>query len=96
MNVVRYSCTQAFNFAIKDSIKLRLFGDTNSKTWKKLPHHQKFVKNIISGGVAGCCSLTFVYSLDYCRTRLATDALASKGGKRKFNGIIDVYVKTVR
>ena len=34
---------------------------------------EKFAKNILSGGVAGSMSLTFVYSLDYARTRLAND-----------------------
>ncbi|CAK9292496.1 unnamed protein product [Gordionus sp. m RMFG-2023] len=57
----------------------------------------KFSKNIMSGGVAGSLSLLFVYSLDYCRTRLANDAkVAGKGGgDRQFNGIIDVYRKTI-
>merc|ERR1719153_2030697 len=40
-------------------------------------------------------SLLFVYSLDYCRTRLANDA-KGKGGERQFNGLIDVYVKTLK
>lgn len=57
----------------------------------------KFSKNIASGGVAGAMSLCFVYSLDYARTRLANDAKAGKkGGDRQFNGLIDVYRKTVR
>jgi len=56
---------------------------------------QKFGTNILSGGVAGSMSLTFVYSLDYARTRLANDA-KGKGGERQFNGLIDVYVKTLK
>jgi len=96
VNVMRYSCTQAFNFSFKDSIKHHLFGDPSSNIWKKSKNYQKLGKNIISGGVAGSCSLTFVYSLDYCRTRLANDVMSGTGEKRKFNGIIDVYVKTIR
>ena len=96
VNVTRYSCTQAFNFSFKDSIKHRLFGDPSSNVWKKSKNYEKLGKNIISGGVAGSCSLTFVYSLDYCRTRLANDIMSGTGEKRKFNGIIDVYVKTIR
>lgn len=39
----------------------------------------------------------FVYSLDYARTRLANDAKASKkGGERQFNGLVDVYRKTLK
>merc|ERR1712141_848165 len=56
----------------------------------------KFTKNIFSGGAAGAMSLCFVYSLDYARTRLANDAKSGKkGGERQFNGLIDVYRKTL-
>ena len=38
----------------------------------------------------------FVYSLDYARTRLANDnKAAKKGGERQFNGLLDVYKKTI-
>jgi solute carrier family 25 (adenine nucleotide translocator) protein 4/5/6/31 len=50
-----------------------------------------------SGGLAGASSLVFVYSLDYARTRLANDAKsAKKGGERQFNGLYDVYAKTLK
>eukprot|EP00091_Calanus_sinicus_P002869 TRINITY_DN12_c0_g1_i20.p1 TRINITY_DN12_c0_g1~~TRINITY_DN12_c0_g1_i20.p1 ORF type:complete len:204 (-),score=77.20 TRINITY_DN12_c0_g1_i20:102-677(-) len=55
----------------------------------------KFGTNIASGGAAGTMSLLFVYSLDYARTRLANDA-KGKGGERQFNGLVDVYVKTLK
>jgi solute carrier family 25 (adenine nucleotide translocator) protein 4/5/6/31 len=52
--------------------------------------------NLASGGLAGATSLLFVYSLDYARTRLANDAKsAGKGGTRQFNGLVDVYRKTL-
>jgi solute carrier family 25 (adenine nucleotide translocator) protein 4/5/6/31 len=88
-NVIRYFPTQALNFAFKDSVKAMF------KTAKDAPNYEKFGKNILSGGVAGSMSLTFVYSLDYCRTRLANDA-KTKDGTRKFNGMVDVYVKTIK
>ena len=57
----------------------------------------KFSKNIASGGMAGAMSLCFVYSLDYARTRLANDAKSGKkGGERQFNGLVDVYRKTLK
>jgi len=90
-NVLRYFPTQALNFAFKDQIK-RMFGYTKEKDgywiW--------FAGNLASGGLAGAASLTFVYSLDYTRTRLANDAKSAKkgGGERQFNGIFDVYRKT--
>jgi len=88
-NVLRYFPTQALNFAFKDTIKA-LF-----KTGKDAPQYVKFSTNILSGGFAGSLSLTVVYSLDYARTRLANDA-KGKGGERQFNGLIDVYVKTMK
>jgi len=89
-NVLRYFPTQALNFAFKDQIK-RLFGFTVAKdgywVW--------FAGNLASGGLAGAASLTFVYHLDYARTRLANDAKSNKkGGERQFNGLVDVYRKT--
>merc|ERR1712142_1224191 len=51
-----------------------------------------------SGGIAGALSLCFVYSLDYARTRLANDTKSAKkggGGERQFNGLFDVYKKTL-
>jgi len=88
-NVIRYFPTQALNFAFKDSVKAMF------KTSKTAPQYEKFAKNIMSGGVAGSMSLFFVYSLDYCRTRLANDA-KTKSGTRQYNGMIDVYVKTIK
>merc|ERR1712187_598521 len=56
----------------------------------------KLGKNVAAGGLAGAMSLLFVYSLDYARTRLANDTKSSKkGGERQFNGLVDVYKKTL-
>ncbi|CBY24761.1 unnamed protein product [Oikopleura dioica] len=87
-NVLRYFPTQALNFAFKGQIKA-LFA-----TGKDASNVTKFATNIASGGFAGSMSLTVVYSLDYARTRLANDA-KGKDGKRQFNGLIDVYKKTL-
>lgn len=91
-NVIRYFPTQALNFAFKDYFK-KLFGmrkDKDGYWWW-------FAGNLASGGAAGACSLFFVYSLDYARTRLANDAKSAKkgGGERQFNGLVDVYRKTL-
>lgn len=90
-NCIRYFPTQALNFAFKDKIK-QIF-----KASKQDSYMLGFAKNIGSGGLAGAMSLCFVYSLDYCRTRLANDAKAAGkgGGERQFNGMVDVYRKTI-
>merc|ERR1711920_1121775 len=88
-NVLRYFPTQALNFAFKDTIKALFKVDKNA------PQYVKFGTNILSGGLAGSLPLTVVYSLDFARTRLANDA-KGKGGERQFNGLIDVYVKTLK
>ncbi|KAI8473613.1 MAG: mitochondrial ADP/ATP translocator protein [Monoraphidium minutum] len=90
-NVVRYFPTQALNFAFKDYYK-RMFAFNKDRDgyWKW------FAGNMASGGAAGATSLAFVYSLDYARTRLANDSKsAKKGGSREFNGLVDVYRKTI-
>merc|ERR1719391_1837795 len=88
-NVLRYFPIKALTFAFKDTVK-GIFA-----TPKAASAAMTFATNITSGGVAGTLSLTFVYSLDYARTRLANDA-KGKGGERQFNGLIDVYVKTLK
>jgi len=90
-NCIRYFPTQALNFAFKDKVKAMF------KSSKNDSHMLKFSKNIASGGAAGAMSLMFVYSLDYARTRLANDAKSGKkGAEREFNGLIDVYRKTLK
>merc|ERR1712217_187919 len=90
-NVIRYFPTQALNFAFKDYFK-RMFNKNKDRDG----YTMWFLGNLASGGCAGAASLFFVYSLDYARTRLANDAKSAKGGgERQFNGLIDVYRKTV-
>ncbi|KAM7536279.1 hypothetical protein Aperf_G00000084775 [Anoplocephala perfoliata] len=92
-NCLRYFPTQALNFAFKDKVKSLSFVKPN----KSDPYAIAFCKNVVSGGIAGALSLVFVYSLDYCRTRLASDLKsAKKGAARQYDGMIDVYKKTWR
>merc|ERR1711988_1550759 len=75
----------------KDYFK-RLFGRSKERDG----YFMWFLGNLAAGGAAGASSLLFVYSLDYARTRLANDAKSAKGGgERQFNGLIDVYRKTL-
>jgi solute carrier family 25 (adenine nucleotide translocator) protein 4/5/6/31 len=87
-NCIRYFPTQAINLASKDSIK-GAFPKYDAKTefWSF------FAVNLASGGAAGAVSLCFVYPLDYARTRLASDV---GSGKKTFNGLGDVLVKTAK
>ncbi|KAM5441245.1 ADP/ATP carrier protein [Microsporum ferrugineum] len=90
-NVIRYFPTQALNFAFRDTYKsMFAFKKDRDGYWTWM------AGNLASGGMAGATSLLFVYSLDYARTRLANDAKsAKKGGDRQFNGLVDVYKKTL-
>jgi solute carrier family 25 (adenine nucleotide translocator) protein 4/5/6/31 len=91
-NVLRYFPTQALNFAFKDQFKVMFNGIAKDNK----SYVASFSRNIASGGAAGATSLLFVYSLDYARTRLANDnKSAKKGGERQFNGLVDVYKKTI-
>jgi solute carrier family 25 (adenine nucleotide translocator) protein 4/5/6/31 len=100
-NCIRYFPTQALNFAFKGQVK-KIPLLTNKKSDAYVVG---LAKNIMAGGLAGTGSLTFVYSLDYARTRLANDLKGAKkaakaGGEagpkmeREFTGLIDVYRKT--
>ncbi|EKM57941.1 uncharacterized protein PHACADRAFT_206795 [Phanerochaete carnosa HHB-10118-sp] len=89
-NVIRYFPTQALNFAFKDTFK-EIFN------FRKADNFTLWVfGNILSGAAAGASSSVFVYSLDYARTRLSADAKSTAGGgQRQFNGLSDVYKKTL-
>jgi len=93
-NVVRYFPTQALNLSFKDFFKSAFAFD------KKDGYAKWAAGNLASGGAAGATSLLFVYSLDFARTRLAADAKSAgkggaAGGERQFNGLMDVYKKTL-
>eukprot|EP00178_Gracilaria_changii_P004265 TRINITY_DN16703_c0_g1_i1.p1 TRINITY_DN16703_c0_g1~~TRINITY_DN16703_c0_g1_i1.p1 ORF type:complete len:100 (-),score=4.10 TRINITY_DN16703_c0_g1_i1:191-490(-) len=64
-----------------------MFGKANPKT----EPGKFFFVNLMSGGMAGSASLTFVYSLDFARTRLGADM--GKGADREFNGLLDCLGK---
>ncbi|CAI7600960.1 unnamed protein product [Penicillium bialowiezense] len=90
-NVIRYFPTQALNFAFRDTYKSMFAFKKDRDGYTKW-----MMGNLASGGAAGATSLLFVYSLDYARTRLANDAKSAKGtGERQFNGLVDVYRKTL-
>jgi len=90
-NVIRYFPTQALNFAFRDTYKSMFAFKKERDGYAKW-----MMGNLASGGMAGATSLLFVYSLDYARTRLANDAKSAKGGgERQFNGLVDVYRKTL-
>jgi solute carrier family 25 (adenine nucleotide translocator) protein 4/5/6/31 len=88
-NVIRYFPTQALNFAFKDTYKKYL----NPYDSRKQPG-MFFLGNMASGGAAGATSLTFVYPLDFARTRLAADV--GKGGQREFTGLVDCLSKIMK
>jgi len=90
-NVIRYFPTQALNLSFKDFFK-SLFNFDKKESYAKWA-----AGNLASGGAAGATSLLFVYSLDFARTRLAADnkSVGKGGGERQFNGLLDVYKKTL-
>lgn len=72
--------------------------DIDPQAFDKKESYAKWAAgNLASGGAAGATSLLFVYSLDFARTRLAADARSAGkgGGERQFNGLADVYKKTL-
>ncbi|OEL25608.1 ADP,ATP carrier protein ER-ANT1 [Dichanthelium oligosanthes] len=89
-NVIRYFPTQASNFAFKGYFKSFLGYDREKDgKWRWL------AGNVASGSAAGATTSLLLYHLDYARTRLATDAIESRGNKRQFRGLLDVYKRTL-
>ncbi|KAI7827691.1 mitochondrial carrier domain-containing protein [Gamsiella multidivaricata] len=89
-NVLRYFPTQALNFAFKDYFKAMFNYQKDKDGYAKW-----LAGNLASGAAAGAFSLTFVYSLDYARTRLSSDGKGKNGGSRQYTGLMDVYKKTL-
>jgi len=86
-NCIRYVPTAAFNLAFKDTLK-KLFPKVN-----KDKEFAKFaVTQIASGALAGGLTNTLVYPLIYVRTVLGADL----GVVKKYNGMGDCLVKTVK
>ncbi|XP_073154864.1 ADP,ATP carrier protein 1, mitochondrial-like [Henckelia pumila] len=99
-NVIRYfptqSCTIYLVFGLNFAFKYYFKSQFNFKKDKD-GYWKWFAGNVASVSAAGSASSLFVYSLDYARTRLTNDAKAVKtGGERQFNGLIDVYRKTLQ
>lgn len=86
-NCIRYVPTAAFNLAFKDTIK-RAFPKYNKQT-----DFGKFAAvQVASGSAAGGATNTLVYPLIYIRTVLGADI----GQVKKYNGMYDCIVKTVK
>jgi hypothetical protein len=51
--------------------------------------------NIASGAAAGGLSLTVTYPLEYARTRLSNDSKGTGKAAKQYNGILDVWKKTL-
>eukprot|EP00475_Leptophrys_vorax_P025985 TRINITY_DN3637_c0_g1_i1.p1 TRINITY_DN3637_c0_g1~~TRINITY_DN3637_c0_g1_i1.p1 ORF type:complete len:310 (-),score=40.96 TRINITY_DN3637_c0_g1_i1:16-945(-) len=88
-NVLRYFPNQALNFAFKDKIQQQFRLTRSDGPWTV------FLKNVLSGAVAGAISFSIVYPLDFARTRLASDKISHGSGERQFKGMHDVFRKTM-
>ena len=50
--------------------------------------------NFLKGGLAGMCSMSITYPLEYARTRLINDIVID--GKKQFNNLLEVFTKTYK
>merc|ERR1712110_587224 len=89
VNTFKIFPMNAFSLALKD-----FFGKIIKV---KNPEQNKFkflVSQMLSGGLAGACTISLVFPLDFARTKLSTDVLA--GGKRQYTGLFDCFSKVIR
>ncbi|CAF3850537.1 unnamed protein product [Rotaria sp. Silwood1] len=88
---IRYFPMQALHFALNEKIKTML------KYRKNNSHMKNLAINVSSGSVAGMLPWCFLYPVVHPLTRLADDRKnVKKGGERKYNGLLDVYKKTLQ
>ncbi|KAH3682168.1 hypothetical protein WICPIJ_006865 [Wickerhamomyces pijperi] len=94
--ILRYFPVEILNLVLRDTIKNQFdFKKERDGYWTW------FAGNLASGVISGGLVLFLVYSLDFGRTRLATDMKLRKkddnddddAGEREFKGLIDVYKK---
>lgn len=102
INIMRAFPLQAFNFAFKDHLRPLFLQGVNDKTqfWRFM------LGNLAAGGTAGVISLTIVYPLDFCKTRIAADVgckvetencPSGKNKKvRQYKGVRDCLRKTIK
>lgn len=89
VNTVKIFPMNAFSLALKD-----FFGKI-IKVQNPQQNKLKFLgAQMLSGGLAGACTITLVFPLDFARTKLSTDML-QEGGKRQYNGLFDCFRKVV-
>lgn len=65
----------AFSLALKDFFNKIIKVDNPKQNKTKF-----LFASMLSGGLAGACTISLVYPLDFARTRLSTDIVS--GGKR--------------
>lgn len=89
VNTFKIFPMNAFSLALKD-----FFGRIIKV---KDPHANKgkfLASQMLSGGLAGACTITMVFPLDFARTKLSTDVV--KGGKRQYKGLFDCFSKVIQ
>jgi solute carrier family 25 (adenine nucleotide translocator) protein 4/5/6/31 len=92
MNCIRYFPTQVLNSYVKTYLC-----NTFPLIFRKSQHDShtiSFLKDVISGGIAGGVTLIVGYPFEYIHTRLALDIGAN--GKRQFTSSWDLIAKTMK
>ncbi|KRX06805.1 Mitochondrial carrier domain [Pseudocohnilembus persalinus] len=85
INCLRYFPTQALNFSFKEFMFKQFPKVDPDKERKKF-----ILYNFLAGGSAGCITITFLYPLDFARTRISAD-IGTKS--RIYNGLKDCLRK---
>merc|ERR1712072_156231 len=90
VNTFKIFPMNAFSLALKD-----FFGRVIKVQNPELNKGKFLASQMLSGGLAGACTITMVFPLDFARTKLSTDVL-SKSGRRQYSGLFDCFRKVVK
>lgn len=92
--VVQKAGNSALNFVLHDVYKATISSAMTALygPWYEPSRSTQIMNSLLSGGLSGATTTTFMYPLEFLRTRLAVDI--QQGSGRQFGGIKDVIVYT--
>lgn len=94
-NLCRYVPMMALTYGFKGEFD-QLLANTFEINIVEEPIWLQSFYSMLKGGLSAIFATSICYSLDFCRTQLANDVIDIETGQRRYQGITDVYKKTIK